>query len=80
MSWKKISEIDEIDNDMAFENESEKENTGRFKNLKPSEIDDLAKKKTEATTDRQTTWAVKIFRGKAFINMFELVTYVYHFD
>ena len=36
----------------------------RFKTLKPEELDDLARKRTEKTTDKQTTWAIRIFKGK----------------
>ena len=34
----------------------------RFKTK--SEVDELAKRRTEKSTDRQTEWAVRIFRGQ----------------
>ena len=36
----------------------------RFKQLSTNEIDKLAAQRTEKSTDRQTNWAVKLFRGK----------------
>jgi hypothetical protein len=43
-----------------FETKPEKK---RFKTIQPEELDNLSKKTTEPTTDRQTSWAVKIFKG-----------------
>ena len=37
---------------------------GRFATLTDDEIDNLAAKRTEKTTDRQTAWSLKIFKGK----------------
>jgi len=36
----------------------------RFKILDDNELDELASKRTEKTTDKQTAWAVKMFKGK----------------
>ena len=36
----------------------------RFKTKSDSEVDELAKRRTETSTDRQTEWAVRIFRGQ----------------
>ena len=36
----------------------------RFKELSTNEIEKLAAQRTEKSTDRQTNWAVKLFRGK----------------
>ena len=36
----------------------------RFKLMTQEEIDELAKKRTEKATDKQTTWAIRIFKGK----------------
>ena len=36
----------------------------RFKSLGEEQINEIAKKKSEATIDRQTAWAVHIIKGK----------------
>ena len=36
----------------------------RFKELSTNKIDKLPAQRTEKSTDRQTSWAVKLFRGK----------------
>ena len=43
---------------------TEKVNKSRFKSLNQEELDQLAQKRTERATDKQTTWAVKILKGK----------------
>ena len=42
------------------------DNKPRFKTLNAEELDDLARKRTEKATDKQTTLALKIFKGKKF--------------
>jgi hypothetical protein len=36
----------------------------RFKSMKQEELDNLAKKRSEPATDKQTLWAVNILKGK----------------
>ena len=48
------------------------EKKARFQQLNQEELDQLAKKRTEATTDRQTVWAVKIFKGREAIFFFTI--------
>ena len=49
---------------------NEKEGNPRFKTLTEKELDDLQKKKTEPSTDKQMKWAVKIFKGRLPRNYF----------
>lgn len=37
----------------------------RFQLMNDGELDDLASKRTEKATDRQTSWAVKVFKGNS---------------
>ena len=59
-----ILESDESDGEEELIQVEENDNKPRFKLLQPEEIDKLAKKRTEPATDKQTTWAIKIFKGK----------------
>ena len=47
-----------------FNEKMETESQPRFKTLEEKEIDEIAKKQSEPTTDRQTAWAVRIIKGK----------------
>ena len=44
--------------------EEKNEENPRFKVLTEVELDDLQRKKTEPSTDKQMKWAVRIFKGK----------------
>jgi hypothetical protein len=53
----------ETEEDM-IEGEEPKEKKARFKILNPQELDDLAKKRNEPSTEKQTSWAIRILKGK----------------
>ena len=57
------------DDEETEEREEESKNIpkSRFNTLLPEELDELAKKRTEPGTDKQTKWAIKIFKGKVAI-------------
>ena len=44
----------------------EKNEKKRFKTLSEQELDDLQRRRTEPSTDKQMRWAVRIFKGKKF--------------
>ena len=46
------------------EEKEEKEEKPRFKDLSEQELDQLQRKKTEASADKQMKWAVRIFKCK----------------
>ena len=52
------------DTDEEISETTENQEETRFKHLNKEEIDELAKKRTEPTTEKQTIWAIKIFKGK----------------
>ena len=70
LNLERILEVEQDNNeeetqaDMESEESVEKEEKPRFKTLSEEELDDLQKKKTEASTDKQMRWAVRIFKGK----------------
>ena len=55
---------------MMNEESEKKEEKPRFKTLSEQELDELQKKKTEPSTDKQMKWAVRIFKGRWSINYF----------
>ena len=48
----------------------------RFGVLNEQQLDELAKKRTEPGTDKQTKWAIKIFKGEYSRHLF-LIHYIY---
>ena len=55
--------------DEEFDKNTEIQPENRFKTLKEEEIDELAKKRTEPTTEKQTSWAIKILKGERAIGI-----------
>jgi hypothetical protein len=59
-----IFEADEqLMQDILVEPETQENKKSRFRSLQPNELDELARKRTEPATDKQTTWAIRIFKG-----------------
>ena len=66
LNLERILEVENDNNeeDIQVTDEIEEKEKPRFKQLSEQELDDLQRKKTEPSTDKQMKWAVKIFKGK----------------
>ena len=59
-----ILKAEEDEESEVFEGNETVVPKARFTTLNAEELDNLAKKRTEPGTDKQTKWAIKIFKGK----------------
>ena len=49
--------------EMEESDDETEEKKKRFPTLQPEDLDKIAQKRTEKATDKQTAWAIKIFKG-----------------
>lgn len=50
----------------------------RFKFVEENKLDEIAKGRTEATTNKQTLWGVKLFQGTLNVPIYHDIWLIYH--